>query len=218
LPAVPTTIGIAYHRLFSLPRIFRKTGRDSNRPLALTRRCRCLPLISASVVLDTTSTRRSCWAGHAGCEPTQLLDALRAREIYHSHENRRDQRRRILCRASFIVSASNFRPPSHEGGTKSSRGEMPGMRLCSSAGPTLPIYAVSNPNGPRRALSQTDAAVRGHFAKSFCRRGSGSETRRGAYETCGEKRSAPPGRAHGSSTNLARTSKAPAPAAGTAVR
>src|SRR5258705_2476938 len=82
-----------------------------NRPLLSPGAADALLFDLGRVVLDIDFNKTlSCWAGHAGCEPA-ACDALRARRNLSSPRDRRDQRRPILCRASFSARRRTFRRP-----------------------------------------------------------------------------------------------------------
>src|SRR6266436_6140667 len=58
-----------------------------NRPLLSPGAADALLFDLGRVVLDIDFNKTlSCWAGHAGCEPAQLLTRFVRDEIYHRHE------------------------------------------------------------------------------------------------------------------------------------
>jgi len=122
------------------------------------------------VVLDIDFNKTlSCWAGHAGCEPAQLVTRFVRDEIYHRHETGEisDAEYFAALRSSLGVELSDAQ--FLEGWNKIFAGEMPGIAaLLKRAAQRLPIYAFSNTNGAHvEHFSQTYAAVLGHFREIF---------------------------------------------------
>ena len=117
----------------------------------------------------------SCWAGHAGCDPAQLVRRFARDEIYHRHETGEisDAEYFAALRSSLGIELSDAQ--FLEGWNEIFAGEMPGIApLLERAAQRLPLYAFSNTNGAHvEHFSQKYAAVLGHFRESFCPRGSG---------------------------------------------
>jgi glucose-1-phosphatase len=111
----------------------------------------------------------SCWAGHAGCEPAQLVRRFARDEIYHRHETGEvsDAEYFAALRSSLGIELSDaqFR----EGWNAIFAGEMPGIApLLKRAAKRLPLYAFSNTNGAHvEHFSRRYAAVLGHFREIF---------------------------------------------------
>jgi hypothetical protein len=64
------------------------------------------------VVLDIDFNKTlSCWAGHAGCEPAQLVTRFVRDEIYHRHETGEISDAAYFAAASFITWHRTHRRP-----------------------------------------------------------------------------------------------------------
>ncbi len=122
------------------------------------------------VVLDIDFNKTlSCWAGHAGCDPAQLVTRFVRDEAYHRHETGEisDAEYFAALRSSLGIELSDVQ--FLEGWNEVFAGEMPGIaRLLERAAQRLPLYAFSNTNGAHvEHFSQRYAAVLGHFREIF---------------------------------------------------
>ena len=112
----------------------------------------------------------ACWAGHAGCDPAQLVGRLSSRdEAYRRHETGEleDAAFFAALRGSLGVAISDAQ--FLEGWNAIFAGEMPGIaEQLARAAKRLPLYAFSNTNRPHVAhFSQAYAEVLGHFREIF---------------------------------------------------
>ena len=123
------------------------------------------------VVLDIDFSKvLACWAGHAGCEPAQLVERFSTREeFYHRHETGEISDAEFFgaLRASLGVAISDAQ--FLEGWNAIFAGEMPGIApLLKRAGKRLPLYAFSNTNSAHvEYFSVAHADVLGHFRELF---------------------------------------------------
>jgi glucose-1-phosphatase len=122
------------------------------------------------VVIDIDFDRAlACWAGHAGCEPAQLVGRIARDEIYQRHETGTidDAEFFASLRASLGIDLSDAE--FLEGWNAIFAGEMPGIgSLLTRAGARVPLYAFSNTNSAHvRHFSQAYAGVLGHFREIF---------------------------------------------------
>jgi FMN phosphatase YigB (HAD superfamily) len=123
------------------------------------------------VVLDIDFSKvLACWAGHAGCEPAQLVERFSTREeFYHRHETGEISDAEFFgaLRASLGVGISDAQ--FLEGWNAIFAGEMPGIApLLKRAGRRLPLYAFSNTNSAHvEYFSVAHADVLGHFRELF---------------------------------------------------
>ena len=122
------------------------------------------------VVLDIDFKRTlACWAGHAGCEATDLVERFTADEVYRRHETGEigDAEFFASLRQSLRIGISDAQ--FLEGWNAIFIGEMPGMAdLLARAATSLPLYAFSNTNGAHVAhFSKAYADVLGHFSEIF---------------------------------------------------
>jgi glucose-1-phosphatase len=123
------------------------------------------------VVLDIDFSKvLACWAGHAGCEPAQLVERFSTREeFYHRHETGEISDAEFFgaLRASLGVGISDAQ--FLEGWNAIFAGEMPGIApLLKRAGKRLPLYAFSNTNSAHvEYFSVAHADVLGHFRELF---------------------------------------------------
>jgi glucose-1-phosphatase len=112
----------------------------------------------------------ACWAGHAGCDPTQLVGRFSSRdEAYQRHETGEldDAAFFAALRTSLGVTISDAQ--FLEGWNAIFAGEMPGIaQQLARAAKRLPLYAFSNTNRPHVAhFSQAYAELLGHFREIF---------------------------------------------------
>ena len=123
------------------------------------------------VVLDIDFSKvLACWAGHAGCEPAQLVERFSTREeFYRRHETGEISDAEFFgaLRASLGVGISDAQ--FLEGWNAIFAGEMPGIApLLKRAGKRLPLYAFSNTNSAHvEYFSVAHADVLGHFRELF---------------------------------------------------
>jgi glucose-1-phosphatase len=123
------------------------------------------------VVLDIDFNKvLACWAGHAGCEPAQLVERFSSRaEFFHRHETGEISDAEFFgaLRASLGIGISDAQ--FLEGWNAIFAGEMPGIApLLARAGKRLPLYAFSNTNSAHvDHFSVAYAGVLGHFREIF---------------------------------------------------
>jgi hypothetical protein len=149
-------------------RIFRKPPQMSP-PVLTPTSADALLFDLGRVVLDIDFSRAlTCWAGHAGCEPAQLIGRFSPDDAYKRHE------RGEISDAEFSASRSPTRSFS-KAGTRSSpakcrrsqvywRGRRGGCRFMLSPTPIAPTKRIFR--GPLRKCS-------GISGKCFCPRQSG---------------------------------------------
>ena len=122
------------------------------------------------VVLDIDFGKvAACWAGHAGCEPTQLVGRLKPNDAWRRHERGEISDAEFFesLRGSLDIAISDDQ--FLEGWNAIFTGEMPGVAaMLARAGERLPLYAFSNTNGAHVAhFSQAYAGVLGHFREIY---------------------------------------------------
>lgn len=122
------------------------------------------------VVLDIDFNKTlTSWAGHAGCEPADLVGRFARDEIYQRHERGEISDAEFFAglRASLGVKLSDAE--FLEGWNAIFAGEMPGIAsLLARAAKRLPLYAFSNTNSAHvEHFSQTYAEVLGHFREMY---------------------------------------------------
>ena len=122
------------------------------------------------VVLDIDFSRAlACWAGHAGCEPAQLIGRFSADEAYKRHERGEisDAEFFAALRGSLGIDVTDAQ--FLQGWNAIFAGEMPDIAaLLARAARRLPLYAFSNTNRAHEAhFSRAFAEVLGHFQKLF---------------------------------------------------
>jgi len=122
------------------------------------------------VVLDIDFNKTlECWAGHAGCEPAQLVGRFTRDDIYQRHERGEisDAEFFAALRTSIGINLSDAQ--FLEGWNAIFTGEIPGIApLLESAARRLPLYAFSNTNGAHVGhFSAAYADVLGHFRQIF---------------------------------------------------
>jgi HAD superfamily hydrolase (TIGR01509 family) len=155
----------------TLPRflIFRKPPQMSP-PLLTPTSADALLFDLGRVVLDIDFNRTlACWAGHAGCEPAQLIGRFSPDDAYKRHERGEisDAEFFASLRASLGVDVTDAQ--FLEGWNAIFAGEMPEMAaLLARAARRLPLYAFSNTNRAHAAhFSQHFSEVLGHFQTLF---------------------------------------------------
>jgi glucose-1-phosphatase len=111
----------------------------------------------------------AAWAGHAGCEVTQLVGRLSANETWRRHEKGQINDAEFFAglRASMGIDISDTQ--FLEGWNAIFVGEMPGIApLLQRAARHVPLYAFSNTNRPHvEHFSKAYAGVLGHFREIF---------------------------------------------------
>jgi HAD superfamily hydrolase (TIGR01509 family) len=122
------------------------------------------------VVFDIDVNRTlACWAGHAGCEPAQLIGRFSPDDAYKRNERGEipDAEFFAALRASLGIEVTDAQ--FLEGWNATFAGEMPGIApLLARAAQRLPLYAFSNTNRTHEAhFSRAFAEVLGHFQKLF---------------------------------------------------
>jgi glucose-1-phosphatase len=122
------------------------------------------------VVIDIDFDKAlACWAGHAGCEPAQLVGRFARDEIYQRHETGSidDAEFFASLRTSLGIDLSDAQ--FLEGWNAIFAGEMPGIGLLlMRAGTRVPLYAFSNTNNAHvEHFSHVYADVLGHFREIF---------------------------------------------------
>jgi putative hydrolase of the HAD superfamily len=122
------------------------------------------------VVLDIDFNKTlACWAGHAGCEPDDIVARFVRDEAYKHHEIGKIGNDEYFAslRASLGIDASNEQI--REGWNAIFVGEMAGIApLLARAAQRVPLYAFSNTNRAHEMhVSQHFAEVLGHFREIF---------------------------------------------------
>src|SRR2546423_4143745 len=122
------------------------------------------------VVLDIDFSRAlNCWAGHAGCEPAQLIGRFSPDDAYKRHERGELSDAEFFAglRASLGIDVSDAQ--FLEGWNAIFAGEMPGIApLLQRAARHLPLYAFSNTNGAHvEHFSLAYSGVLEHFREVF---------------------------------------------------
>jgi FMN phosphatase YigB (HAD superfamily) len=164
-------MGIVALRSRTLPDfpIFRKPAQMSAPPLTPAS-ADALLFDLGRVVLDIDFSRAlNCWAGHAGCEPAQLIGRFSPDDAYMRHERGEISDAEFFgaLRASLGIEVSDA--GFLEGWNAIFAGEMPEIEgLLAQAARRLPLYAFSNTNRAHEAhFSRAFAEVLGHFRKIF---------------------------------------------------
>ncbi len=122
------------------------------------------------VVLDIDFSRTlACWAGHAGCEPSDIVERFVRDEAYRRHEIGKisDEAYFDSLRASLDIAITDEQ--FLEGWNAIFAGEMPGIApLLARAAGSLPLYAFSNTNAPHvEHFSKTYADLLGYFREVY---------------------------------------------------
>ena len=122
------------------------------------------------VVLDVDFGRvMRIWAGHAGCEPTDLAARFVVNDSFRHHETGRIDDVAFFRNLRQLLGVGISDAQFLEGWNAIFAGEMPGIApLLSRAAARLPLYAFSNTNPPHVAhFSKTYADVLGHFREIY---------------------------------------------------
>ena len=122
------------------------------------------------VVLDIDFNRTlTCWAGHAGCAPSDIVERFVRDEAYRHHEIGKisDEAYFDNLRASLGIGISDAQ--FLEGWNAIFAGEMPGIApLLARAAGRLPLYAFSNTNAPHvEHFSKAYADLLGYFREVY---------------------------------------------------
>ena len=122
------------------------------------------------VVLDVDLHRTfACWAGHAGCEPVDLVGRFPRDELYHRHEKGEISDAEFFAgiRAALGIGISDAQ--FLEGWNAIFVGEMPGIApLLARAAKRLPLFVLSNTNNAHvEYFSERYADLLGHFREIF---------------------------------------------------
>jgi FMN phosphatase YigB (HAD superfamily) len=122
------------------------------------------------VVLDIDFDKAiACWAGHAGCDPTDIVARFVRGEAYRQHEvgGISDAAYFDSLRTGLGIALSDAQ--FLEGWNAIFAGEMPGIAaLLARAARRLPLYAFSNTNGPHvEHFSTIHADLLGHFRELY---------------------------------------------------
>ena len=122
------------------------------------------------VVLDIDFSRTlACWAGHAGCEPSDIVARFVRDEAYRHHEIGKisDEAYFDSLRASLDIAITDEQ--FLEGWNAIFAGEMPGIApLLARAAGRLPLYAFSNTNAPHvEHFSKAYADLLGYFREVY---------------------------------------------------
>ncbi|MBR1232124.1 HAD-IA family hydrolase [Bradyrhizobium sp. AUGA SZCCT0182] len=109
------------------------------------------------------------WAGHAGCEPAQLVERFLPNDAWHRHERGEISDAEFFAglRGSLGIGISDAQ--FLEGWNAIFAGEMPDISASlARAGQRLPLYAFSNTNNAHVVhFSQAYAGVLGHFREIY---------------------------------------------------
>jgi glucose-1-phosphatase len=122
------------------------------------------------VVLDIDFNQTlTCWAGHAGCEPSDIVERFVRDEAYRHHEIGKisDEAYFDSLRASLGIGISDAQ--FLEGWNAIFAGEIPGIApLLARAAGRLPLYAFSNTNAPHvEHFSKAYADLLGYFREVY---------------------------------------------------
>jgi glucose-1-phosphatase len=122
------------------------------------------------VVLDIDFSQAiACWASHAGCAPSDIVERFVRGEAYRHHEVGRisDAAYFDSLRATLGITISDAQ--FLEGWNAIFAGEMPGIAaLLARAAKRLPLYAFSNTNRPHvEHFSAAYADLLGHFREMY---------------------------------------------------
>jgi glucose-1-phosphatase len=123
------------------------------------------------VVLDIDFNQTlACWAGHAGCEPTDLAGRFSWRDdFYQQHERGEISDAEFFAGLRALLGIGISDAQFLEGWNAIFAGEIPGIApLLKRAAKRLPLYAFSNTNGAHvEHFSAVYADVLGHFREIF---------------------------------------------------
>jgi glucose-1-phosphatase len=110
-----------------------------------------------------------CWAGHAGCEPADLVGRFARDDIYQRHETGSVSDAEFFAGLRTALGIDLTDAQFLEGWNAIFAGEMPGIgSLLTRAGAQVPLYAFSNTNSAHvKHFSRAYAEVLGHFREIF---------------------------------------------------
>jgi putative hydrolase of the HAD superfamily len=112
----------------------------------------------------------ACWAGHAACDPAQLVGRFSSRdEAYRRHERGEISDGEFFAALRTLLGIAISDAQFLEGWNALFAGEIPGIAaLLARASQRLPLYAFSNTNGAHvDHFSVVYAGVLGHFREIF---------------------------------------------------
>jgi putative hydrolase of the HAD superfamily len=121
------------------------------------------------VVLDIDFGKAiTCWAGHAGCAPGDIVRRFVRAETYRDHEvgkiSDADYFESLRAALGIGISDAQFL----EGWNAIFAGEMPGIApLLARAAKRLPLYVFSNNNAHVEYFMEAYADLLGHFREIF---------------------------------------------------
>jgi glucose-1-phosphatase len=122
------------------------------------------------VVLDIDFNKTvACWAGHAGCEPADLIRRFGRDDIYRRHEQGEISDAEFFEGLREMLGIRLSDAQFLEGWNALFAGEMPGIAaLLARAAKRLPLYAFSNTNAAHvEHFSRAYADVLGYFREMF---------------------------------------------------
>jgi putative hydrolase of the HAD superfamily len=122
------------------------------------------------VVIDIDFNRAvALWAGHAGCDPADLLARYVRDDVYKGHERGHVDDAAFFANLRSTLGIEVSDQQFLEGWNAIFVGEMEGIvPLLARAGQRLPLYAFSNTNRAHEVhFSQHFADVLGHFREVF---------------------------------------------------
>ena len=109
------------------------------------------------------------WAGHAGCEPAQLVERFLPNDAWHRHERGEISDAEFFAGLRVSLGIGITDAEFLEGWNAIFAGEMPDISASlARAGQRLPLYAFSNTNNAHVVhFSQAYAGVLGHFREIY---------------------------------------------------
>ncbi|MBR1246984.1 HAD family phosphatase [Bradyrhizobium sp. AUGA SZCCT0169] len=109
------------------------------------------------------------WAGHAGCEPAQLVQRFSPNDAWHRHERGEISDAEFFAGLRVSLGIGITDAEFLEGWNAIFAGEMPDISASlARAGQRLPLYAFSNTNNAHVVhFSQAYAGVLGHFREIY---------------------------------------------------
>jgi putative hydrolase of the HAD superfamily len=122
------------------------------------------------VVLDIDFNKAiRCWAGHAGCEPDDIIRRFARGELYRRHEVGEISDAEFFEGLREMLGVNLSDVEFLQGWNAIFAGEMPGIApLLARASKCLPLYAFSNTNAAHVGhFAQAYAGVLGHFRDIF---------------------------------------------------
>ncbi|MBR1189522.1 HAD family phosphatase [Bradyrhizobium sp. AUGA SZCCT0160] len=109
------------------------------------------------------------WAGHAGCEPAQLVERFSPNDAWHRHERGEISDAEFFAGLRVSLGIGITDAEFLEGWNAIFAGEMPDISASlARAGQRLPLYAFSNTNNAHVVhFSQAYAGLLGHFREIY---------------------------------------------------